>query len=84
MGCSGLEKGYLRDLCDLTCKWIVTSNVCQDLERQNESQQETLRKFHLEQRTLMDKVKLLQQQLSQVHTHTHSSVDNFLTNTESH
>uniref|UniRef100_A0A674DBM1 Uveal autoantigen with coiled-coil domains and ankyrin repeats n=1 Tax=Salmo trutta TaxID=8032 RepID=A0A674DBM1_SALTR len=37
----------------------------QDLERQNESQQETLRKFHLEQRALMDKVKLLQQQLSQ-------------------
>lgn len=36
-----------------------------DLERQNESQQETLRKFHLEQRALMDKVKLLQQQLSQ-------------------
>uniref|UniRef100_A0A8C8FRL5 Uveal autoantigen with coiled-coil domains and ankyrin repeats n=1 Tax=Oncorhynchus tshawytscha TaxID=74940 RepID=A0A8C8FRL5_ONCTS len=54
-----------KDLCDLTWKWIVTSNVCQDLERQNESQQETLRKFHLEQRTLMDKVKLLQQQLSQ-------------------
>ncbi|XP_041738822.1 uveal autoantigen with coiled-coil domains and ankyrin repeats [Coregonus clupeaformis] len=36
-----------------------------DLERQNESQQETLRKFHLEQRALMDKVNLLQQQLSQ-------------------
>ncbi|XP_051560925.1 uveal autoantigen with coiled-coil domains and ankyrin repeats protein-like [Myxocyprinus asiaticus] len=37
----------------------------QDLEKQNESQQETLKKFHQEQRTLLDKVNMLQQQLSQ-------------------
>ncbi|XP_062406005.1 uveal autoantigen with coiled-coil domains and ankyrin repeats protein [Sardina pilchardus] len=36
-----------------------------DLERQNESQQESLRKFHQEQRALMDQVNMLQQQLSQ-------------------
>lgn len=38
----------------------------QDLERQNETLQENLRKYHQEQRTLIDKVNLLQQQLSQV------------------
>ncbi|XP_051990383.1 uveal autoantigen with coiled-coil domains and ankyrin repeats protein-like isoform X2 [Xyrauchen texanus] len=45
-----------------------TSNhekIIQDLEKQNESQQETLKKFHQEQRTLLDKVNMLQQQLSQ-------------------
>ncbi|KAG5270301.1 hypothetical protein AALO_G00191120 [Alosa alosa] len=36
-----------------------------DLERQNESQQESLRKFHQEQRALTDQVNMLQQQLSQ-------------------
>lgn len=36
-----------------------------DLERQNETQQESLRKFHQEQRALMDKVNILQQQLNQ-------------------
>ncbi|XP_077084826.1 uveal autoantigen with coiled-coil domains and ankyrin repeats protein isoform X1 [Siphateles boraxobius] len=45
-----------------------TSNlekIIQDLEKKNESQQESLKKFHLEQRTLLDKVNMLQQQLSQ-------------------
>lgn len=42
----------------------------QDLERQNETLQESLRKYHQEQRTLTDKVNLLQQQLSQVHNTT--------------
>lgn len=37
----------------------------QDLEKKNESQQETLKKFHQEQRTLLDKVNMLQRQLSQ-------------------
>ncbi|KAM3877221.1 uveal autoantigen with coiled-coil domains and ankyrin repeats protein [Diretmus argenteus] len=37
----------------------------QNLERQNESQQESLRKFHQEQRALLDKVNMLQQQLTQ-------------------
>ncbi|KAM4602778.1 uveal autoantigen with coiled-coil domains and ankyrin repeats protein [Polymixia lowei] len=37
----------------------------QDLEKQNESQQESLRKFHQEQRALLDKVNMLQQQLTQ-------------------
>ncbi|XP_047675405.1 uveal autoantigen with coiled-coil domains and ankyrin repeats isoform X1 [Tachysurus fulvidraco] len=37
----------------------------QDLEKQNESQQETLKKYHQEQRALMDKVNILQHQLSQ-------------------
>uniref|UniRef100_A0A3P8Z0Z7 Uveal autoantigen with coiled-coil domains and ankyrin repeats b n=1 Tax=Esox lucius TaxID=8010 RepID=A0A3P8Z0Z7_ESOLU len=47
---------------------IFTSCVCvvpQDLGRQNESQQETLRKFQLEHRALLDKVNSLQKQLSQ-------------------
>ncbi|KAK2913858.1 hypothetical protein Q8A67_002257 [Cirrhinus molitorella] len=39
--------------------------IIQDLEKKNESQQETLKKFHQEQRTLLDKVSMLQQQLSQ-------------------
>ncbi|XP_060767691.1 uveal autoantigen with coiled-coil domains and ankyrin repeats protein isoform X2 [Neoarius graeffei] len=38
--------------------------VIHDLEKQNESQQETLRKYHQEQRVLKDKVSILQQQLS--------------------
>ncbi|MFT7816592.1 uveal autoantigen with coiled-coil domains and ankyrin repeats isoform X2 [Arapaima gigas] len=37
-----------------------------DLERKNESQQESLRKYHQEQRVLIDKVNQLQQQLNQV------------------
>ncbi|XP_018539045.1 uveal autoantigen with coiled-coil domains and ankyrin repeats protein isoform X3 [Lates calcarifer] len=37
----------------------------QDLERQNETLQESLRKYHQEQRTLLDKVNMLQQQLTQ-------------------
>ncbi|CAL8243851.1 unnamed protein product [Lota lota] len=36
-----------------------------DLERQNESQQESLRKFQQEQRTLLEQVNMLQQQLTQ-------------------
>ncbi|XP_077420006.1 uveal autoantigen with coiled-coil domains and ankyrin repeats protein isoform X2 [Vanacampus margaritifer] len=40
-------------------------HIIYDLERQNESLQETLRKYHLEQRALLDKVNLLQQQLTQ-------------------
>uniref|UniRef100_A0A7N6F8T5 Uveal autoantigen with coiled-coil domains and ankyrin repeats b n=1 Tax=Anabas testudineus TaxID=64144 RepID=A0A7N6F8T5_ANATE len=37
-----------------------------DLERQNETLQESLRKYHQDQRALLDKVNLLQQQLTQV------------------
>ncbi|KAM3625595.1 uncharacterized protein V6R79_014505 [Siganus canaliculatus] len=37
----------------------------QDLERQNETLQENLRKYHQEQRALIDKVNMLQQQLTQ-------------------
>lgn len=36
-----------------------------DLERQNENLQESLRKYHQEQRALLDKVNMLQQQLTQ-------------------
>uniref|UniRef100_A0A7N6AQG7 Uveal autoantigen with coiled-coil domains and ankyrin repeats b n=1 Tax=Anabas testudineus TaxID=64144 RepID=A0A7N6AQG7_ANATE len=36
-----------------------------DLERQNETLQESLRKYHQDQRALLDKVNLLQQQLTQ-------------------
>ncbi|XP_022520945.2 uveal autoantigen with coiled-coil domains and ankyrin repeats protein isoform X2 [Astyanax mexicanus] len=39
--------------------------IIHDLEKQNENQQESLRKYHQEQRALLDKVHLLQQQLSQ-------------------
>uniref|UniRef100_A0A8C2ABJ4 Uveal autoantigen with coiled-coil domains and ankyrin repeats b n=1 Tax=Cyprinus carpio TaxID=7962 RepID=A0A8C2ABJ4_CYPCA len=39
--------------------------IIQDLEKKNESQQETLKKFHQDQRTLLDKVNMLQHQLSQ-------------------
>lgn len=37
----------------------------QDLERQNEALQENLRKYHQDQRVLLDKVNMLQQQLTQ-------------------
>ncbi|XP_061526427.1 uveal autoantigen with coiled-coil domains and ankyrin repeats isoform X5 [Phycodurus eques] len=40
-------------------------HIIRDLERQNESLQESLRNYHLEQRALLDKVTLLQQQLTQ-------------------
>lgn len=48
--------------------WVlfIFGFVFQDLERQNESLQESLRKYQLEQRALLDKVILLQQQLTQV------------------
>ncbi|XP_066510670.1 uveal autoantigen with coiled-coil domains and ankyrin repeats-like isoform X1 [Hoplias malabaricus] len=39
--------------------------IIHDLEKQNESQQETLRKYHQDQRALLDKINMLQQQLSQ-------------------
>ncbi|KAG7221772.1 hypothetical protein INR49_028846 [Caranx melampygus] len=39
--------------------------VAMDLERQNETLQESLKKYHQEQRSLLDKVNMLQQQLSQ-------------------
>uniref|UniRef100_A0A9J8C2H2 Uveal autoantigen with coiled-coil domains and ankyrin repeats b n=1 Tax=Cyprinus carpio carpio TaxID=630221 RepID=A0A9J8C2H2_CYPCA len=39
--------------------------IIQDLEKKNESQQETLKKIHQDQRTLLDKVNMLQHQLSQ-------------------
>ncbi|XP_018539044.1 uveal autoantigen with coiled-coil domains and ankyrin repeats protein isoform X2 [Lates calcarifer] len=39
--------------------------IIHDLERQNETLQESLRKYHQEQRTLLDKVNMLQQQLTQ-------------------
>ncbi|XP_051944934.1 uveal autoantigen with coiled-coil domains and ankyrin repeats protein-like isoform X2 [Xyrauchen texanus] len=42
-----------------------SSNHEKIIQKQNESQQETLKKFHQEQRTLLDKVNMLQQQLSQ-------------------
>uniref|UniRef100_A0A3Q3XML2 Uncharacterized protein n=1 Tax=Mola mola TaxID=94237 RepID=A0A3Q3XML2_MOLML len=37
-----------------------------DLEKQNETLQQSLRKYHQEQRVLMDKVNMLQQQLTQL------------------
>ncbi|XP_077451256.1 uveal autoantigen with coiled-coil domains and ankyrin repeats protein isoform X2 [Stigmatopora argus] len=40
-------------------------HIIHDLERENESLQESLRKYHLEQRTLLDKINLLQQHLTQ-------------------
>lgn len=45
---------------------MVWMCVFQDLERQNETLQESLRKYHQEQRGLLDKVNMLQQQLTQV------------------
>nr|XP_046249028.1 uveal autoantigen with coiled-coil domains and ankyrin repeats isoform X2 [Scatophagus argus] len=39
--------------------------IIHDLERQNEGLQESLRKYHQEQRVLVDKVNMLQQQLTQ-------------------
>ncbi|XP_065808829.1 uveal autoantigen with coiled-coil domains and ankyrin repeats protein isoform X4 [Labrus bergylta] len=39
--------------------------IIHDLERQNETMQESLRKYHQEQRVLLDKVNMLQQQLTQ-------------------
>uniref|UniRef100_A0A3Q1J7I2 Uveal autoantigen with coiled-coil domains and ankyrin repeats b n=1 Tax=Anabas testudineus TaxID=64144 RepID=A0A3Q1J7I2_ANATE len=39
--------------------------IIDDLERQNETLQESLRKYHQDQRALLDKVNLLQQQLTQ-------------------
>ncbi|XP_074477139.1 uveal autoantigen with coiled-coil domains and ankyrin repeats protein [Sebastes fasciatus] len=39
--------------------------IIHDLERQNESLQENLRKYHQDQRALLDKVNMLQQQLTQ-------------------
>ncbi|KAI4878933.1 hypothetical protein NFI96_011807, partial [Prochilodus magdalenae] len=49
--------------------------IIHDLEKQSESQQETLRKYHQEQRALLEKVNMLQQQLSQVHTREKSTVE---------
>uniref|UniRef100_A0A4W6BR47 Uveal autoantigen with coiled-coil domains and ankyrin repeats n=1 Tax=Lates calcarifer TaxID=8187 RepID=A0A4W6BR47_LATCA len=46
-------------------KLVCVDYVFQDLERQNETLQESLRKYHQEQRTLLDKVNMLQQQLTQ-------------------
>ncbi|XP_076011798.1 uveal autoantigen with coiled-coil domains and ankyrin repeats isoform X2 [Genypterus blacodes] len=43
----------------------IREKIIHDLERQNEGLQENLRKFHQEQRTLLDQVNMLQQQLSQ-------------------
>ncbi|KAM9409372.1 uveal autoantigen with coiled-coil domains and ankyrin repeats protein isoform 2-T2 [Pholidichthys leucotaenia] len=40
-------------------------HVIHDLERQNETLQEGLRKYHQEQKALLDKVNMLQQQLAQ-------------------
>ncbi|XP_059203023.1 uveal autoantigen with coiled-coil domains and ankyrin repeats protein [Centropristis striata] len=39
--------------------------IIHDLERQNETLQENLRKYHQDQRALLDKVNMLQQQLTQ-------------------
>ncbi|XP_035855484.1 uveal autoantigen with coiled-coil domains and ankyrin repeats protein [Sander lucioperca] len=39
--------------------------IIHDLERQNETMQENLRKYHQDQRALLDKVNMLQQQLTQ-------------------
>uniref|UniRef100_A0A673BHE4 Uveal autoantigen with coiled-coil domains and ankyrin repeats b n=2 Tax=Sphaeramia orbicularis TaxID=375764 RepID=A0A673BHE4_9TELE len=44
---------------------IRRDQIIHDLERQNETLQESLRKSHQEQRGLLDKVNMLQQQLSQ-------------------
>uniref|UniRef100_UPI003AAA960F uveal autoantigen with coiled-coil domains and ankyrin repeats protein isoform X1 n=1 Tax=Centroberyx gerrardi TaxID=166262 RepID=UPI003AAA960F len=46
----------------------IRDQIIHDLERQNESQQESLRQFHQEQRALLDKVNMLQQQLTQEKT----------------
>lgn len=40
------------------------------MERQNETLQESLMKYHQEQRALLDKVNMLQQQLTQVNNTT--------------
>ncbi|TRY82030.1 hypothetical protein DNTS_006675 [Danionella cerebrum] len=48
--------------------WVGEKRGCEedaDLEKKNESQQATLKRFHQEQRSLLDKVNMLQQQLSQ-------------------
>ncbi|XP_059367499.1 uveal autoantigen with coiled-coil domains and ankyrin repeats protein-like isoform X1 [Carassius carassius] len=50
---------------ELVSKTSNRDKIIQDLEKQNESQQETLKKFNQEQRTLLDKVNSLQRQLSQ-------------------
>uniref|UniRef100_A0A3Q3DBC8 Uveal autoantigen with coiled-coil domains and ankyrin repeats n=1 Tax=Hippocampus comes TaxID=109280 RepID=A0A3Q3DBC8_HIPCM len=57
-----LVKGYLEKAKEAT---KIEQWRRQDLERQNESLQESLRKYQLEQRALLDKVILLQQQLTQ-------------------
>ncbi|XP_034039054.1 uveal autoantigen with coiled-coil domains and ankyrin repeats protein isoform X2 [Thalassophryne amazonica] len=43
----------------------IRDHIIQDLEMQNENLQETLRKFQQEQRSLLDRVSMLQQQLTQ-------------------
>uniref|UniRef100_A0A8C3APP4 Uveal autoantigen with coiled-coil domains and ankyrin repeats n=1 Tax=Cyclopterus lumpus TaxID=8103 RepID=A0A8C3APP4_CYCLU len=51
---------WKRQLYCCMCGWLF-----QDLERQNETLQESLRKYHQDQRALLDKVNVLQQQLTQ-------------------
>ncbi|XP_056134597.1 uveal autoantigen with coiled-coil domains and ankyrin repeats [Lampris incognitus] len=43
----------------------IRDKIIHDLEKQNESQQESLRKFQQEQRALLDRINMLQQQLTQ-------------------
>ncbi|XP_032391362.1 uveal autoantigen with coiled-coil domains and ankyrin repeats [Etheostoma spectabile] len=43
----------------------IRDQIIHDLERQNETMQENLRKSHQDQRALLDKVNMLQQQLTQ-------------------
>uniref|UniRef100_A0A672JZR4 Uveal autoantigen with coiled-coil domains and ankyrin repeats n=1 Tax=Sinocyclocheilus grahami TaxID=75366 RepID=A0A672JZR4_SINGR len=57
-------KGFLQSV-EMVSETSNRDKIIQDLEKKNESQQETLKKFHQEQRTLLDKVNMLQQQLSQ-------------------
>uniref|UniRef100_A0A673KKV2 Uveal autoantigen with coiled-coil domains and ankyrin repeats protein-like n=1 Tax=Sinocyclocheilus rhinocerous TaxID=307959 RepID=A0A673KKV2_9TELE len=57
-------KGFLQSV-EMVSETSNRNKIIQDLEKKNESQQETLKKFHQEQRTLLDKVNMLQHQLSQ-------------------
>ncbi|KAG9341205.1 hypothetical protein JZ751_019644 [Albula glossodonta] len=60
-----LVKGYLDTATKEKEAAKKEMKMRQDLERKNESQQESLRSIHQEQRVLLDKLSQLQQQLSQ-------------------
>ncbi|KAJ8252289.1 hypothetical protein COCON_G00216010 [Conger conger] len=50
---------------DMSAGASARDQIIHDLEKKNESQQESLRSFHQEHRTLLEKLNQLQQQLSQ-------------------